>query len=358
MAVVVRECRAYRPGMRDADPERPFLERLRTAGAKTAEAGRAADPTGAPTGTPSAHLPWWSPDGPRPRWQTALLGGVGGAAFGFVASAIAGGVYLALRYGPPAFSDVDAMSALAREPIAMAVTVFVAQVGLGVSALVFAAASPVPWRTRLAIVRPAGGFGVVTLIVASTVAIHWVAGMFLFALKSVGWLPPIGEERAAFAEIVSSLPNAWVAPGLLLIGLMPALSEEALFRGFVLTGLLARWPAWAAIGLSAAMFAASHLDFTHAVMMLPMGCWLGYAVWRTRSIVPGMVCHLVINGALFLLVTLVMPGPGGTGPGPPPPAGPAVWLGLLLMAALASPLVLATVRVLERRAHETQPPAA
>lgn len=95
--------------------------------------------------------------------------------------------------------------------------------------------------------------------------------------------------------------------GYLFIGILAPVAEEVVFRGAVLRSLLTvmegRWR-WGAIAVSAVIFGAVHgneSQFLHAVLT---GVLLGWMYERTRSIVPGLVCHWVNNSLAFLATNL------------------------------------------------------
>lgn len=95
--------------------------------------------------------------------------------------------------------------------------------------------------------------------------------------------------------------------GYLFIGILAPVAEEVVFRGAVLRSLLTvmegRWR-WGAIAVSAIIFGAVHgneSQFLHAVLT---GVLLGWMYERTRSIVPGLVCHWVNNSLAFLATNL------------------------------------------------------
>lgn len=95
--------------------------------------------------------------------------------------------------------------------------------------------------------------------------------------------------------------------GYLFIGILAPVAEEVVFRGAVLHSLLTvmegRWR-WGAIAVSAVIFGAVHgneSQFLHAVLT---GVLLGWMYERTRSIVPGLVCHWVNNSLAFLATNL------------------------------------------------------
>jgi sodium transport system permease protein len=113
----------------------------------------------------------------------------------------------------------------------------------------------------------------------------------------VTWLFPMSEViRTAFERMVAEVPSLPVA--VLLFALVPAVCEELAFRGFILSGLERGHRTWSAIVLSAILF-----GFLHVLMSLYqqlfnatlLGLVLGLLAVRSRSIVPGMVFHLINN---------------------------------------------------------------
>lgn len=88
-------------------------------------------------------------------------------------------------------------------------------------------------------------------------------------------------------------------------------TEEILWRGYVVERLAAWIPAWVAAGLGLAVFAAAHVPFFGATWLVTVfpGAALLYVVllWR-RNLWACMACHLV--GNLPLLVVTLIPGLG------------------------------------------------
>ena len=78
--------------------------------------------------------------------------------------------------------------------------------------------------------------------------------------------------------------------------------EETFFRGFLFAGLLRRFGLWTAVGVSSAVFAASHLDVALLGPAFLGGAVLALAYWRTRSIWPGILAHTAQNAIAFGLV--------------------------------------------------------
>jgi sodium transport system permease protein len=87
----------------------------------------------------------------------------------------------------------------------------------------------------------------------------------------------------------------------LAIGVTPGVCEELFFRGFVLSGFrrLGKWPA---ILIAAFLFALAHASIYRLLPTLWLGIVFGYAVWKTRSVLCGVIAHALNNA---LMVTIV-----------------------------------------------------
>lgn len=84
---------------------------------------------------------------------------------------------------------------------------------------------------------------------------------------------------------------------IVIVALVPGFVEELLFRGYLQNRLLQRWPPVFAVGVSAVVFSAAHLDPVHVVGVIPLGLWLGVIAWRAGSIWPAVLCHAANNAA-------------------------------------------------------------
>jgi sodium transport system permease protein len=83
----------------------------------------------------------------------------------------------------------------------------------------------------------------------------------------------------------------------LVIAVTPAICEEALFRGFILTGLR-RLGAVPAIGISALLFGIAHASIYRLLPTFFLGIVFGLIVWRTGSLLSSIVAHAINNGVL------------------------------------------------------------
>jgi sodium transport system permease protein len=126
----------------------------------------------------------------------------------------------------------------------------------------------------------------------------WVQGFFL----------PIPvemlERMAEFLTTDDPIRFLWL---LFLVAVLPAVAEEFVFRGVVLSGLRSRFgPALSVFG-SAALFGGFHLSPETAFRFLPtfwLGLLLGWVVVETRSIWMGVGLHF-LNNALILLISFL-----------------------------------------------------
>lgn len=131
------------------------------------------------------------------------------------------------------------------------------------------------------------------------------------ALFALGALVP----ASLLEEAIPSLPDysAGVMKSLLnsdfgyfALCLFAPFVEEVVFRGAVLRQLLAIMRhKWAAIAVSALIFALIHLNPAQMPYAFLAGLFLGWLYSRTRSILPGVVFHWVNNTLIYIICRLM-----------------------------------------------------
>ena len=170
------------------------------------------------------------------------------------------------------------------------------------------------------------------LITASAVAAVGAAALFIWRRYSVV-SPTYLRTRpwgiffwCAIAALGTIVPSSWLQEllpdmpdylgdtfkmivgndfGYLTLCLLAPLVEELVFRGAVLRSLLGSLGnRWAAITLSAVIFAAVHLNPVQMPHAFLMGLLLGWMYSRTGSILPGVAVHWVNNTVAYALYLL------------------------------------------------------
>ncbi len=158
-----------------------------------------------------------------------------------------------------------------------------------------------------------------------TLKIAWPDSKFLAIAVGLGFainplvneLRPIVERlfpmssdlKKALEHMMESVPD--VPTMLLLFAVIPAVCEELAFRGYILSGLERGHSARTAIVLSAILFGFMHVFvslFQQLFNATILGLILGLLAVRSRSILPGIVFHL-INNSLGLLIGVWLASP-------------------------------------------------
>ena len=158
-----------------------------------------------------------------------------------------------------------------------------------------------------------------------TVAYLWKAGYLagdsrLYSPVSLGWTVVLGAGAILLLDgltsVLSFLPDwmeasfdymqsSWA--GILLVALVGPVVGELFFRGGILRVLLrtCRRP-WVAIVVSGLIFGIIHMNPVQVVFASVAGILLGWLYWRTRSLIPCMVVH-VLNNSFSVWSALTFP---------------------------------------------------
>ena len=123
---------------------------------------------------------------------------------------------------------------------------------------------------------------------------------------------PFIEESASLEAMSNAFrhhaQSGFLIPLLLIIGVTPSICEEILFRGFLQPRLTRLMPPSAGVFLASLAFAAMHVDPIHVLGVVPLGLWLGFLSYKSGSLFPAMLGHLVNN---LLSVVSVLPEDSG-----------------------------------------------
>lgn len=156
-------------------------------------------------------------------------------------------------------------------------------------------------------VRP-GALSSTLLPRAGVVAGAWfVLGTLAFSLLVTATVFERDSETGNLAALVSGwtrdFPATGLAGRLVLLGLLVPIFEEFLYRGLVLGYLMRRLPAWLALAVTTALFAAGHSSWLLSGLI---GLALGLLYLRYRSVWLCVLVHgahnLVSSAGATLLV--------------------------------------------------------
>jgi len=112
--------------------------------------------------------------------------------------------------------------------------------------------------------------------------------------------PDEAEELDEFGEAMGGVF------GLVAGGILAPIAEEIGFRGVLMGGLLRmRCKPWIAIVVSAFVFSCFHGTYLQLFGTMVFGIIVGWLYWRTRSLVPGMIVHMVNNSVAFGLEMVI-----------------------------------------------------
>lgn len=132
--------------------------------------------------------------------------------------------------------------------------------------------------------------------------------LFIVAQPTIlflGWLnsfvpapQAMAEMQETMAEMIASFLRSEnvLLMGVFHIGVVPAVCEEIMYRGYVQRAFEKSWGIVAAILISGAIFGAYHLQISNFLPLATLGVFLAYLTYISDSLVPAMVAHFVNNG--------------------------------------------------------------
>jgi ABC-2 type transport system permease protein/sodium transport system permease protein len=117
----------------------------------------------------------------------------------------------------------------------------------------------------------------------------------------------LAENRPGLDALLDRWRSMPIAAVLLAMAVAPAVCEELFFRGYLLGALRGRMRAWGAIALTGAVFGLFHasvgglIAVERIISSAFLGLVLGWVCWVSRSVLPGMLLHVLNNGLMLAL---------------------------------------------------------
>lgn len=194
------------------------------------------------------------------------------------------------------YGSVPLVRAVTREQIGRAIAL--SELGFFLlPAVLWALYMRVPMRDAFQLRLPQGrGVLGTVLLAAGGWAVGLAVGAVLVNFKGArDYSEQLGELLGKHGPLSLGMAVA-------LVGLLPAVCEEACFRGVVLVGLSRGGSRALAVVGSALAFGLFHVNPYHVAAATTLGLVLGYAAYESRSLLPGVLMHLVNNGLQMVMV--------------------------------------------------------
>ena len=193
------------------------------------------------------------------------------------------------------------------------------------------AANKVPWRTLLPmqLLRAAAIPALLLTVAGLAIVFSEIDNLVSMVLPRPEWLVTL------FRDVMASDQHPGMS--LFLTVVVAATTEEALFRGVILRGLLGNTRPAVAIGISALLFAFVHVNPWQFFGPLVLGVFFGWWYLRAGSLVPCMIGHALFNGLAYFSQHSPFDIPGFTVPHEPltSPVHQPLWFTLVGAALLS-----------------------
>lgn len=146
----------------------------------------------------------------------------------------------------------------------------------------------------------------VSELVLLTVAMVAVGSVEEGLFQAAGWWTgPLAEIGVAVSRAHPVEFAALIVVG----GLLAGFAEEFVFRGLLQRKLTQTWGPRKAILTASVCFGLFHLDPVHSTVAFGLGVLLGWAAWRSDTVVLGVMAHALNNVTSFALSRAGVPSP-------------------------------------------------
>jgi membrane protease YdiL (CAAX protease family) len=188
-----------------------------------------------------------------------------------------------------------------------------AQIALGTLSLALPALTTLAFQPRLwpavrGAGRVSGGTIGLSLLLGAGL---WVGSAGLMEVQALAW-PPSPEYLDAFRAIHQALAPSGSLDALvsvIVIAVLPGVCEELVVRGVFLPALARSLGGgrgvWIAVLVSAALFAAIHLDAFRFLFTFVLGVAFGFLRLSTASLWPSVLAHAGLNTLTFVVAPFV-----------------------------------------------------
>lgn len=153
------------------------------------------------------------------------------------------------------------------------------------------------------------------------------------------WMTSMEESATDTLEAIIRMDNIGdLIINILLIGLIPALGEEFLFRGTIQQLGYRLWSnKTVSVWITAFIFSAIHFQFEGFIPRFILGLYLGYLFLWTNNLLIPIIAHLINNGSMVIMSYL---NPELISNMDETPVPDLPWYGVLFSAICIIPLII------------------
>ncbi len=109
----------------------------------------------------------------------------------------------------------------------------------------------------------------------------------------------MGIETSSLGLPLSNV--GWLFLNLLILGVVPAICEEFIFRGIVFKGLREKFSGTASVLLCGLMFALIHQSITQFIYPFILGCLLSFVMEKTNNLLYPILIHMFNNFTTIII---------------------------------------------------------
>lgn len=141
---------------------------------------------------------------------------------------------------------------------------------------------------------------IVSVLLSIFVGIFCVLGFVLLIEGGFGnFFRAIGLKQDSAALPLNSI--GWLFVNLLLLGVLPGIVEELVFRGMIFKGLKEKFSPIASILLSSLLFALMHQNIQQFIYPFILGCILAVVMSKTNNLLYPILIHIFNNFTTIIL---------------------------------------------------------
>jgi membrane protease YdiL (CAAX protease family) len=140
-----------------------------------------------------------------------------------------------------------------------------------------------------------------TLLILTMLPITLViVGLHILLVDFANLYYLIFPDETFFTQTFQKLTSGGIY-SIIAICLVAPIVEEILFRGVFLRSFLRQYTPTKAILLSAILFSLAHVNPAQFVLALVLGVFSGWLYYRSYSLWPSIICHILFNSLSFIV---------------------------------------------------------